>query len=73
MEVLYIIVGLAFMIFGIVIAKDPEKALTLKDRHKIKGKREYTDWAVLQMFGVGVLIVISGLILIVIQVVLLVR
>ena len=56
-----IIYGIILIVIGFLMGKFPEKALHLRDKFRITGKRTYTDLALISERIFGIIIVIIGI------------
>lgn len=59
-----ILLGIAFVVFGVLEVKYPETFLRLSDIFRLKEGAEYTDFAIFGVKFAGVVMVIGGIILI---------
>jgi hypothetical protein len=54
--------GLIFLGFGAWMFFDPEGSLSYKDRYRIKGKAEYTNFAIQSTRVVGIISAVLGIV-----------
>lgn len=69
MEVLYVLLGIVFLVAGILMIMNPEKTLEFRDKYKITGPRTYTGFAKAEIIVSSVFIILCGLALVVLPIV----
>lgn len=62
-------VGILLILLGTKMMRSPDWANRLRDRYRIQGKREYTSYAQGEMVLTGLVLVLMGILLIVLQIV----
>ena len=62
-----ILLGLLFILFGILEVMFPEKVLRFSDYFRVKKGAEYTDFAIFSTRFAGILMIIGGIVLIVLS------